>query len=72
MLKFALMAAKEPLPTLSKEPHHPKARFEILERSLGESKAVLCSAQSHWFSSWSVLHYDEGQDVVFCHANFQR
>ena len=61
------MAAKESLPTLSDEPHHPKAGFAFLKRSFGKLKPVLCSVQSHWFSSWPFLHYDEGQDV-FCHT----
>ena len=67
-----LIAAKESLPTLSDEPYHCKAGFAFSERSFGKSKPVLCFAQSHWFCSWPFLYYDEGQDVVFCHTNFQR
>ena len=29
----------------------------------------MCSAQSRWFKTWPFLqHYDEAQDVVFCHT----
>ena len=63
-----MMATKESLPTLSDEPHHPKAGFAFPKRSFGKSKPVLCSAQSHWFSSWPFPHYDESQDVVLCHT----
>ena len=51
VLTFALVAAKEPLPTLFKGPIIPRhAGFAFPERSFGESKPVLCSAQSHWFT----------------------
>ena len=70
VLKFVLMAAKEPLPTLSDEPHHPKTGFASPKRSFRKSKPVLCFAQSHWFSTWLFLHYKQGQDVVFCHTIF--
>ena len=72
MLKIALMEAKDFLPTLSDESEHPKAEFALPKRSFGKSKQALYSALRHWFSSWPFLHYDEGQDVVFCHTNFQR
>ena len=56
---------------LSAESYHPKEDFALPNQSFGKSKPVLCSAQSYWFSSWLFLHYDEGQDVVFYHMNFQ-
>ena len=55
------------LPSLPDKPHHPKD-FAFPKRTFGKSKPVLCSAQSQWFNSWPFLHYDEGQDVVFCHT----
>ena len=54
------------VPNLPNKPHHPKD-FEFPKRSFGKTKPVLCSAQSQWFTTWPFLHYDEGQDVVFCH-----
>ena len=65
MLKLALMAVKESVLMLSDEPHYPKTGFAIPKQSFRKSKPVLCSAQSHWFRPF--LHYNEGQDVVFCH-----
>lgn len=26
------------------------------------------NAHYNWFQSWPFLHYDESQDVVFCHT----
>ena len=72
VLKLALIAANESLPTLSDEPYHHKAGYSFSKRSFGKSKPVLCSAQNHWFRSWPFLYYDEGQDVVLCHMNYQR
>ena len=48
-------------------PHHPK-NFEFPKQTFGKAKPVLCSPQSQWFNSWPFLHYDKGQDVVFCHT----
>eukprot|EP00731_Ephydatia_muelleri_P018315 Em0011g355a len=38
------------------------------QRSFGKTKPVFCSAKSQWFDTWPFLHYDEGQDVMFCHT----
>ena len=48
-------------------PHHSKD-FAFPKRTFGKSKPVLCFAHSQWFGTWPFLHYDEGQDVVFCHT----
>ena len=29
---------------------------------------IACTFQSSWFKSWPFLHYDEAQDVIFCHT----
>ena len=58
---------KESLPSLPDEPHHPE-NFKFPKRSFGKAKPVQYSAQSQWFKTWPFLHYDEGQDVVFCHT----
>ena len=39
-------------------------RSEALERQ----NLFFCSAKSQWFDTWPFLHYDEGQDVMFCHT----
>ena len=46
VLNIALMATKESLPTLSVQPHHPKAGFAFPKRSFGKPKLVFCSVQS--------------------------
>ena len=58
---------KDALPSLPDSPHHPE-NFRFPERSFGKSKPVQYSAQSQWFKTWPFLHYDEGQDVVYCHT----
>ena len=55
------------IPSLPDEPHHPKS-FAFPKRSFGMTKPVFCSAKSQWFDTWPFLHYDEGQDVMFCHT----
>ena len=62
------MAQKASLPSLTDEPHHPKPGYVFPKRAFGKTKPVMCAAQSQWFNSWPFLHYDEGQDVVFCHT----
>ena len=64
---MAESSLKASLPSLPDKPHHPK-EFAFPKRTFGKSKPVLCSAKSQWFDSWPFLHYDEGQDVVFCHT----
>ena len=59
---------KASLPILPDEPHHPPKDFPFPKRTFGKSKPVLCSARSQWFGIWPFLHYDEGQDIVFCHT----
>ena len=59
---------KKSLPSLPNEPHHPTNRFVFPKRTFGLTKPVKCSAHYNWFQSWPFLHYDEGQDVVFCHT----
>ena len=26
----------------------------------------VCGIEQNWFERWSFLHYDDGEDVVFC------
>ena len=60
--------SKKSLPILPDEPHHPTSRFVFPKRMFGHTKPVQCSAHCNWFQSWPFLHYDESQDVVFCHT----
>ena len=54
-------------PTLPDSPNHPSASFKFPHREFGKKHVVKCSCQSSWFSKWKWLHYNEDDDVVFCH-----
>eukprot|EP00731_Ephydatia_muelleri_P010741 Em0005g1327a len=58
---------RDSIPSLPDESHHPKS-FAFPKRSFGKTKPVFCSAESQWFDTWPFLHYNEGQDVMFCHT----
>ena len=59
---------KKSLPGLPDKPHHPTSSFVFPKRTFGHTKPVKCSVHYNWFQSWPFLHYDESQDVVFCHT----
>ena len=42
--------------------------FKFPQRQFGKKKIVKRSFQSQWFKKWQWLHYDEAQDLVFCHV----
>ena len=48
--------------------HHPPSSYSFPKRSFGKKNIVQRSCQAVWFQSWSWLHYDEGQDAVFCYV----
>ncbi len=52
---------------LPSKPHQP-LDFSFPKRSFGQKAPVLRSFQQSWFSQWPFLHYDETQDLVFCHT----
>ena len=56
------------LPALPDDPYHPKHGFVFPKKSFGKAKPVLCSAKAQWFETWPFLHYDAGQDIVYCHV----
>ena len=56
------------LPSIPDTPYHPKSGFHFPKRSFGVTVPVHCSAKPQWFGTWPFLHYDAGQDVVFCHT----
>ena len=67
-VQFMMTLKQSSFPALSDRPHHLMPGFEFPKRLFGKAKQVLCSGQSQWFDTWPFLHYDEGQDVVFCHT----
>ena len=54
-------------PTLPDTPNHPPSSFNFPQREFGKKQVVKRSCQLQWFSNWEWLHYDEDDDVVFCH-----
>ena len=48
--------------------HRPPPSYSFLKRSFGKKNVVQRSCQAVWFQSWLWLHYDEGQDAVFCYV----
>ena len=49
-------------------PNQPKT-FKIPQRSFGQKKkTVKRSFQSSWFYKRTSLHYDEANDLAYCHV----
>ena len=61
------VASSSNVPELPETPHQPLS-FGFPKRYYGKKSTVACTFQSSWFKSWPFLHYDEAQDVVFCHT----
>ena len=51
-------------PTL---PDTPPSSFNFPQCEFGKKQVVKRSCQLQWFSKWEWLHYDEDDDMVFCH-----
>ena len=49
-------------------PHQPPASCIFPKRSFGRKNIVLRSFQQTWFRQWAWLHYDEANDVAYCHV----
>ena len=50
------------------KPHQPSANYKLPKRTLGHKKPVYRAFQSVWFSQWPFLHYNEANDVAYCHT----
>ena len=48
------------------QPHQPR-KFSFPKRSFGKSNVVKRSFQATWFDKFAWLHYDESNDLAFCH-----
>lgn len=48
-------------------PNQPKT-FKFPQRSFGQKNPVKRSFQSSWFANRTWLHYDEANDLAFCHV----
>ena len=48
-------------------PNRPKA-FKFPQRSFGQKNPVKRSFKSSWFANRTWLHYDEANDLAYCHV----
>ena len=55
------------IPDLPPAPHQPTASFVYSKRAFGKKNVVWRSFQQAWFKQWTWLHYDEANDVAYCH-----
>ena len=55
-----------PPATATSDPHQPRT-FAFPKRSFGKKTVVWRAFQAKWFDSYSWLHYDEANDIMFCH-----
>ena len=53
------------LPDIPDSPHQPDPGFKFPKRSFGKATVVF---QSTWFRQWPFLHYDEANDLAYCHT----
>lgn len=62
-------AAAAPTVDVPDEPHQPLTfTFTFPKRCFSKKSPVFCSFQPTWFSQWPFIHYDETNDVVYCHT----
>ena len=54
------------IPDLSLTPQ-PSASFVYPKRIFGKKNIVWRSFQQAWFKQWTWLHYDEANDLAYCH-----
>ena len=59
------------VPDLPSSPHHPSETFSFPKRSFGKTKVVWRSFQPAWYRQWPFLHYDESNDLAYCHTCVQ-
>ena len=55
------------LPEIPDRPHQPGPEFKFPKRSFGRKNVVFRSFQLSWFRHWAFLHYDETNDLAYCH-----
>ena len=49
-------------------PHQPPSTYKFPKRIFGKNRVVERSFQASWFQKWKWLHYDEANDLAFCHT----
>ena len=56
------------LPDIPERPHQPGPDFKFPKRAFGKKSVVFRSFQHSWFKQWMFLHYDEKNDLAYCHT----
>ena len=56
------------VPDLPPARHQPSRCFVFPKRTFGKKNVVWRSFQQSWFNQWTWLHYDEANDVTYCHT----
>ena len=54
-------------PAICDKPNQPR-HFNFPKRRFEASKIVSRSFQCQWFNKWKWIHYDEAEDLAFCHV----
>ena len=49
-------------------PHQPDSAFKFPKRAFGKTSVMHRSFQHSWFEKWPFLHYNEANDVAYCHT----
>ena len=64
----AANVSRTALPEIPLSPHQPGAGFKFPKRSFGKKTVVTRSFQASWFQQGPFLHYDEANDLAYCHT----
>ena len=54
-------------PVICDKPNQSR-QFNFPKRHFGASKIVSRSFHCQWLNKWKWIHYDEAQDLAFCHV----
>ena len=68
MASFLPSFDSQNLPDIADSPHQPGLGYKFPKRSFGKKTVVARCFQPTWFQQWPFLHYDETNDLVYCHT----
>ena len=55
-------------PSVPLNPHQPSSTYMFSKQIFGKNRVIESSFQASWFQKWKWLHYDESNDLAFCHT----
>ena len=64
---MAIASTSVQLPEISETPHQPWPVFRFPKHYFA-GEVVFWSFQSSWFQQWPFLHYNETNDLAYCHT----